>query len=126
MKRIAILLALAATAHAAPPASFFRALHIVETSGRTGPIIGDNGRALGPLQIHKAYHADARIGGDYARCADLDYSKRVVSAYLERYAPAAWAAGDVTTLARIHNGGPRGHLKPATKSYGDKVARLTK
>ena len=126
MKRLTLLLALCATAQAAPPASFFRALHIVETSGRTGPIIGDNGRALGPLQIHKAYHADARIGGDYARCADLDYSKRVVSAYLERYAPAAWAAGDVTTLARIHNGGPRGHLKPATKSYGDKVARLTK
>ena len=126
MKHLTILLALCATAHAAPPASFFRALHIVETSGRTGPIIGDNGRALGPLQIHRAYHADARIGGDYSRCADLDYSKRVVSAYLQRYAPAAWAAGDVTTLARIHNGGPRGHLKPATKAYGDKVARLTK
>ena len=126
MKRLALLLALAATAQAAPPDSFFRALHVVETSGRTGPIIGDNGRALGPLQIHKAYHADARIGGDYSRCADLDYSKRVVTAYLQRYAPQAWAAGDVTTLARIHNGGPRGHLKPATKSYGDKVARLTK
>ena len=115
---------LAATAQAAPPDSFFRALHIVETSGRTGPILGDNGRALGPLQIHKAYHADARIGGDYARCADLDYSKRVVTAYLQRYAPQAWAAGDVVTLARIHNGGPRGASKPATVAYGDKVARL--
>ena len=126
MKRLALLLALCATTHAAPPASFFRALHVVETSGRTGPIIGDNGRALGPLQIHKAYHADARIGGDYSRCADLDYSRRVVTAYLQRYAPAAWAAGDVSTLARVHNGGPRGASKPATKSYGDKVARLTK
>ena len=126
MKRLAILLALCATAQAAPPASFFRALHLVETSGRTGPILGDGGRALGPLQIHKAYHADARIGGDYARCADLDYSRRVVTAYLQRYAPAAWAAGDVTTLARIHNGGPRGASKQATVAYGDKVARLTK
>jgi hypothetical protein len=124
MKHLALLLALAATAHAAPPDSFFRALHIVETSGRTGPIIGDQGRALGPLQIHKAYHSDARIGGDYSRCADLDYSKRVVTAYLQRYAPAAWAAGDVTTLARIHNGGPKGASKPATVAYGDKVARL--
>jgi len=126
MKTLALLLALCATAHAAPPASFFRALHIVETSGRTGAILGDNGKALGPLQIHKAYHADARIGGDYSRCADLDYSRRVVSAYLQRYAPAAWAAGDVTTLARIHNGGPRGASKPATVAYVDKVARLTK
>ena len=126
MKRLALLLALCATAHAAPPASFFRALHVVETSGRTGPIIGDGGRALGPLQIHRAYHADARIGGDYSRCADLDYSKRVVSAYLQRYAPAAWESGDVKTLARVHNGGPRGANKAATVAYGDKVARLTK
>ena len=130
MKHLALLLALCATAHAAPPASFFRALHVVETSGRTsgrtGPIIGDNGRALGPLQIHRGYHTDARIGGDYSRCADLDYSKRVVSAYLQRYAPQAWASGDVKTLARVHTGGPRGASKPATVAYGDKVARLTK
>ena len=129
MKRLTLLLALGATAHpahAAPPASFFRALHVVETSGRTGAILGDQGRSLGPLQIMRAYHAEARIGGDYSRCADLDYSKRVVTAYLQRYAPAAWAAGDVVTLARIHNGGPRGANKPATVAYGDKVARLTK
>ncbi len=122
----ALVLALCATAQAAPPDSFFRALHLVETSGRIGPILGDGGRALGPLQIHRGYHADARIGGDYSRCEDLDYSKRVVTAYLQRYAPAAWAAGDVETLARIHNGGPRGHLKPATKGYGAKVLRLIK
>jgi len=123
MKPFALLLALAAAAHAAPPASFFRALHIVETSGRTGPILGDGGKALGPLQIHRAYHADARIGGDYSRCADLDYSKRVVSAYLQRYAPEAYSNGDIQTLARVHNGGPRGASKPATLSYAAKVRR---
>ena len=126
MKRLTLLLALCATAHAAPPDSFFRALHVVETSGRTGAIIGDNGRALGPLQIHRAYHADSRVAGDYSRVSDLDYSKRVVSAYLQRYAPQAWAAGDVKTLARVHNGGVRGASKQATVAYGDKVARLTK
>ena len=126
MKRLTLLLALCATAQAAPPDSFFRALHVVETSGRTGPIIGDGGKALGPFQIHRAYHADSRVAGDYSRVADLDYSKRVVTAYLQRYAPQAWAAGDVKTLARVHNGGPRGASKPATVSYGDKVARLTK
>ena len=126
MKRALLLLALCATAHAAPPASFFRALHIVETSGRTGAILGDQGRSLGPLQIMRAYHADSRVAGDYSRCADLDYSRRVVTAYLQRYAPAAWASGDVKTLARVHNGGPRGANKPATVAYGDKVARLAK
>jgi hypothetical protein len=126
VKTVALLFALAATAQAAPPDSFFRALHIVETSGKRGAILGDGGRALGPLQIHRAYHADSRVSGDYSRVADLDYSRRVVSAYLQRYAPAAWAAGDVTTLARIHNGGPSGASKQATINYGARVARLTK
>lgn len=126
MKHALLLLALCSTAHAAPPDSFFRALHVVETSGRTGPIIGDGGRALGPLQIHRSYHADSRVAGDYSRVTELDYSKRVATAYLKRYAPAAWAAGDVETLARVHNGGPRGHLKPATKGYAAKVKALSK
>jgi hypothetical protein len=126
MKSTLLLLALCATAHAAPPDSFFRALHLVETSARTGPIIGDGGKALGPLQIHRAYHADSRVAGDYSRVADLEYSKRVATAYLKRYAPAAWKAGDVEVLARVHNGGPKGHLKPATKGYGVRVKALSK
>jgi hypothetical protein len=126
MKSSLLLLALCVTAHAAPPDSFFRALHIVETSGKLGPTIGDQGRALGPLQIHKSYHADSRVAGDYSRCADLDYSKRVVTAYLKRYAPQAWATGDIETLARIHNGGPKGATKPATKSYATKVKAFSK
>ena len=126
MKHLALLLALCATAHAAPPDSFWRALHLVETSGRTGPIIGDGGKALGPLQIHRGYHQDSRVAGDYSRVAELDYSKRVATAYLKRHAPEAWAKGDVETLARVHNGGPRGHLKPATKAYAAKVKALSK
>jgi hypothetical protein len=121
-----ILLALCATCHAAPGPGFWRALHIVETSGRTGAILGDGGKALGPLQIHRGYHQDSRVAGDYSRVSDLNYSKRVATAYLKRYAPEAWAAGDVETLARVHNGGPRGHLKTATKSYGVRVKVLSK
>jgi len=126
MKHALLLLALCATCHAAPGPGFWRALHIVETSGRTGPIVGDQGRALGPLQIHRGYHADSRVAGDYSRVSDLNYSKRVATAYLKRYAPEAWAAGDVETLARVHNGGPRGHLKTATKSYGARVKAFSK
>ena len=126
MKSTLLFLALCATAHAAPPDSFWRAIHLVETSGRTGPILGDGGKALGPLQIHRAYHADSRVAGDYSRVADLEYSKRVATAYLKRHAPEAWNAGDVETLARVHNGGPRGHLKSATKGYGVRVRALSK
>ena len=114
------------TSHAAPPASFFAAIHTVETGGALGAIKGDKGKALGPLQIHRAYHADSRVGGEYSRCADLEYSKRVVTSYLKRYAPAAWESGDVSTLARIHNGGPKGNIKPATKPYAAKVLRVLK
>jgi hypothetical protein len=49
-----------------------------------------------------------------------------VTAYLKRYAPQAWAAGDVETLARIHNGGPKGATKPATKGYATKVKAFSK
>lgn len=126
MKRLGLLLSLAAAAHAAPPESFFRALHLVETSGRHGPILGDNGRSLGPLQISRDYFSDSRVGGTYEQVSDLGFARRVVSAYLKRYAPNAWAAGDVVTLARIHNGGPAGARKSATVNYGQKVARLSK
>ena len=126
MKSLLLFTLAVITAHAAPPANFFAALHTVETGGALGAIKGDKGKALGPLQIHRAYHADSRVGGDYARCADLEYSKRVVTSYLKRYAPAAWESGDVSTLARIHNGGPKGNIKPATKPYAAKVLRVLK
>lgn len=123
MKRLALLFALAATAYAAPPDSFFRALHVVETGGKRGAILGDNGRALGPLQIHRSYWQDSGVAGRYEDCADLNYAIKVSSAYLKRYAPRAWAAGNVETLARVHNGGPQGATKPATVRYAEKVKR---
>ena len=126
MKSLLLFTLVVITTHAAPPPSFFAALHQVETGGALGATLGDNGKALGPLQIHRAYHADSRVAGEYSRCADLEYSKQVVTAYMQRYAKAAWDAGDMATLARIHNGGPRGHLKPATLKYSQKVLRVLK
>ena len=124
MRSIILTLALAATVNAAPPEAFWRALHQVESSGRrTGLILGDQGRSRGPLQIMRAYHADSGVAGRYEMVDDLDYSRRVVTAYLKRYARAAWDAGDVDTLARVHNGGPRGAQKPQTKAYAARVRR---
>lgn len=127
MKTKLLFLAFAsfATANAAPPEAFWKALHHVETSGRLGPIPGDyvNGKpqALGPLQIHRAYWQDSGVPGRYSDCADLAYSRRVVTAYLRRYARNAWERGDAMTLARVHNGGPSGAKKRATLRYGQKV-----
>lgn len=124
MRSLILTLALAATVNAAPPESFWRALHTVESGGRrTGLILGDQGRSRGPLQIQRSYHADSGVAGPYERVDDLAYSRRVVTAYLKRYARAAWDSGDVDTLARVHNGGPRGHLKPQTEAYAAKVRR---
>ena len=50
-----------------------------------------------------------------------DYAERVVDAYMRRHAPEAWAAGDGQRIARVHNGGPRGHEKEATVGYWRRV-----
>ena len=47
---------------------------------------------------------------------------------MTRYAADAWSGNmqlrHVRTVARIHNGGPRGNGKEATKKYADKVIRI--
>jgi hypothetical protein len=121
MKKTLLALLFALPAYSAPPESFWRALHHVETSGRLGPIKGDNGAALGPLQIHRVYFQDSGVKGSYSQVADLAFARRVATAYFKRYAPRAWAAGDVVTLARVHNGGPSGHRKQSTLAYSRKV-----
>ena len=101
------------------------ALHMVETGGRLGPILGDGGAALGPLQIHRGYHSDSNVPGSYDRVSDLDYATRVMRAYMARYATAARLGRPVTPedIARIHNGGPNGHKKKATLAYAKKFMR---
>jgi hypothetical protein len=126
MKKTLLALLLALPAYSAPPESFWKALHHVETSSRLGAIKGDNGAALGPLQIHRAYWQDSGVPGTYSQCADLAYSRRVVTAYLKRYAKSAWDAGRVDVLARVHNGGPSGHRKQSTLAYSRKVLAAMK
>lgn len=124
MKRLLALLALTSALHAEPPAAFWAALHQVETSGRVGAIVGDNGRSLGPLQISRAYFADSRVGGAYEQVADLPFAIKVASAYMKRYEPEAWRAGNVEVLARLHNAGPNWRRKlSATDVYAAKVRR---
>ena len=119
MKRAFLFLCLASSLGAAPPDSFWRALHAVESGGRIGPIKGDKGAALGPYQLHRAYWLDSGVKGSYSQCSGLAYSRAVVSAYMQRKAPLAWAAGDCRTLAMVHNGGPQ-----ALKAKGQKKANL--
>jgi hypothetical protein len=101
------------------------AIRTVETGGEADPdrAIGDKGKALGAYQIHRSYWIDAtekdatlRALG-YESVTNREIAERVVIAYLTRYAPD-WK---IDTVARIHNGGPRGHKKDSTLDYARKA-----
>lgn len=119
---ITVLLFLAfSTAGENLPNNFFRAMHMVETGGRYGKIVGKQGE-LGPFQISHAYWLDAvsfdkTIGGKFENCLDYDYSKRVVFAYLNKNAKNFILAKNIQALARIHNGGKLGYRNRSTKPY---------
>lgn len=120
--------ALACAVLAAPPSD--RLLDAIATveSDNNPEAVGDGGKAIGVFQIHRVYWQDAvqhdpSIGGQYEDCRDPAYARRIVIAYMDRYAPAN--ASD-ETLARIHNGGPRGHKKAATNKYWNKVKKEMK
>jgi len=105
------------------PADFYRAVNMVETGGRTGAILGDKGKALGPLQIHYTYWLDSRVPGSYSDCSNYTYSCKVMNGYFKRHAQGFVIREDYQSLARIHNGGPQGHLRAATKNYWLKVRK---
>jgi len=90
---------------------FADAIHQVETAGRQGRLYGDGGRSFGPLQISYATWKDATrytpsIGGRYADCKDLTYSKKIMLAYLQAHDLASVRSGDWEACARLWNAGP--------------------
>ena len=129
MKLLAMIAAMTITATAfagpRPPAltnDLLDAIRQVESSGDDAAI-GDGGKAIGPYQIWRVYWLDAceydpsLKSRPYEACFEPEYARRVVIAYLSRYG----AGKSAKDLARIHNGGPRGHRKSATLEYWDKI-----
>lgn len=109
-----------------PRREILDAIRYVESGGRDRPPDGDGGLAIGPYQIHEVYWLDAvsfrpELGGSYQDCRKRDYAERVFDAYMQKWAPAAWAAGEAERIARVHNGGPKGHQNPKTDGYWQKV-----
>jgi hypothetical protein len=105
---------------------FLNAIHKVESSGQitgTEPIIGDKGKARGPLQIHREYWEDIKnlVGGKYEDVDNLDYASNVVAKYMLKYAKNAIKNGQFDIAAKRHNGGPNGDKKSATYEYARKV-----
>jgi hypothetical protein len=123
--KIAILTLLVATSAFAAELDpkFLHALNMVEASGREGKIVGDNGKALGPFQIHRSYWQDSKVPGSYGMVTNRAYAAKVVTAYLNRYAKSAVLSNDFEKLARVHNGGPAGASNSATKGYWLRVKK---
>jgi hypothetical protein len=101
------------------------ALIIVESSGND-MAIGDNGKAIGPLQIHKAVVLDVnRITGSHYQWQQMTnraQARAVCEAYLKHYGKNC----STEQLARRWNGGPTGDRKPATEAYWAKVKKHLK
>lgn len=112
--------------HSQDASQFFAAINQVEAGGRrVGPFYGnsDEGKALGPMQIHYTYWLDSGVQGSYSQCTNYEYSCKVMTGYFNLYCARAYARGDWQTCARIHHGGPRGHLKHDTLAYWRKVKK---
>ena len=101
------------------------ALIIVESSGNDRAI-GDQGRAIGCLQIHKVVVADVnRITGSNYRHSEM--TNRVAArAVCEAYLKAYGKGKTIEEQARIWNGGPTGNKKQATLGYWNKVSKHIK
>ena len=101
------------------------AIHMVETGGLVGPTLGDNGNALGPLQIHRSYFKDSNVSGSYNQVSVLRNATVVFLAYMDRYCISnrLGRAPTAEDVARIHNGGPNGYKKASTIKYWHKVRK---
>ena len=90
-------------------------------SGGNDIAVGDGGKSRGPYQIGRLYWAD---GTEYGG-VDWDYDKYVYDpgrcVQVMRWYWARYGAQTDEHKARIHNGGPRGHRKAATRGYWVKV-----
>ena len=112
-----------------------RAIAKVESNGDVNAV-GDGGQSIGKYQIKRAYYQDAveydsslkGSGKQYESCkgpGSDEYSKRVIRAYMKRYATPERLGRTPTNedIARIHNGGPDAWKNESTKGYWEKVRR---
>lgn len=97
--------------------------------------IGDNGRAVGILQIHKCVVDDVNriLGADVFKYSDRKnqgLSWRIAGIYLghygRHYERLTGKSATHEVLARIWNGGPDGWKKPSTLKYWKRVQKELK
>lgn len=113
------------------PVKLIPALIQVESNGNDSAI-GDNGKALGCLQIWKVVIDDVnRVYGlhyVHADAYDRMKAQRICKLYLQHYCNVARLGRDPTMqdACRIWNGGPNGFTKISTIGYWVRVQRIIK
>lgn len=116
----------ATSSPADPYAKVLPAIEQVESGGDANAI-GDNGLAVGILQIHPVMVDDcnriAKAKGlnltfTLADRKDPAKSRQMFRVYSDHY-----SAGSCEKIARNWNGGPKGHTKNATLPYWAKVRK---
>ena len=116
--------------HAGTPSDrLIDALVQVESSGNPSAV-GDNGKALGCLQIWSVVVQDvnevSRVKYSHSDAFDPAKARAICKAYLARYCTAK-RLGRIPTdedFARCWNGGPMGYKKKSTEKYWLKVSAV--
>jgi hypothetical protein len=96
---------------------------IAVESGGNDMAIGDGGKALGPLQIHRAVVLDVnRITGSHYRHQDMTnraQARAVCEAYLRHYVTEKRINRNPTVadFAKVWNSGPNGFKKTVSDNY---------
>lgn len=97
-------------------------------SGGNWNAIGDGGRSVGGLQIGRDYWTDGTrflgVAWPYEAARDPIKARQVVRAYLLGYQRAGGYSPTPEVFAALHNGGPTGPKKKATKSYVKKILKV--
>ena len=114
----------------------FEAIRMAASGGQCDPLnaVGGGGTLRGPYQISEAYYNDAvefdpslRDGGkSYENVygpGSEGYSRKVMQAYMNRYATEARLGRPATDedIARIHGGGTDGFREASTQQYWERV-----
>jgi hypothetical protein len=108
----------------------------VESGGEKNPnlAVGDNGRAVGCLQIHESYWREGCefLGKDWPLADRTSRAKSVAVtlAYLRHYGAAyerrTGRQATIEVYSRIHNAGPAGWRKPCALKYWHRVQKEIK
>jgi len=129
MKLLIILLLTATAASAQVSNRLLNAIEQVESHGNS-TAIGDQGRALGSMQIWQCVVTDAnRIAHtsySHADTFDRTKARAIASIYLNYYGRRIGHAPTDQDYARMWNGGPSGHKKTVTLGYWAKIKKELK